>query len=88
MICIMNETEFIINMICGLIGLVFAMFIFVLSANNKAEKRQSDTYKKLLDVDERIIYLLLKDELKTAIENEDYKRAEECQKLLNGYGKR
>lgn len=64
------------------------MFIFVLSTNNKAEKRQSDIYKKLLDIDERIIYVLLKDELRTALENEDYKRAEECRKILESYRKR
>lgn len=27
-------------------------------------------------------------DLKTALENEDYKRAEECRKILESYGKR
>lgn len=82
------ETEFLINIVCGIAGLVFMMFVFMLSANNKSEKSQNHIYKKLLDVDERLIILMVKDNLRTALENEDYKQAEECRKILDGYGKR
>lgn len=81
-----EEIELIINLLVGILAIVIPMFLYIISEFIKNERKIKRIEWKVLDIDERVILLHIREQLKEAIENEDYITSERCKKILGGYG--